>query len=344
MANVWLRKAIAVGGVLLLANAVFAVLGPHLPDPVVYPTREIQLGVDRIDARAADGCVDLLVSGNSVAAAALSAQRLAERLGLDEGVVGVLGGSIASVDVDWMRRVTIPRTQPGTVVYVASPVMFFPDDVAEQYGLRIYERSVALRGGWPGSLQRWAVDNIPLIRYRSDIADPETLVDAVTGEIPTDVVTQAPGFTVEPDGHLASTVRWSGDQTWLATLKEAVDAVGTSWRVDLDQQATLRQWFDELDRRGMDVIEVIPPVTDDLRANFPDGPEGFETYLEAARGVVDGTSASLVDLSELPYPDDLFFDTHHLNEEGSRRLTDDVVAALGDQQFTSCDDVTPRTS
>jgi hypothetical protein len=315
---------------------VFAALGPHLPDPVVYPTREIQLGVDRLDERAEVGCTDLLVSGNSVAAAALSAQRLAERLGLDDGVVGVLGGSMASVDVDWMNRVTLPRTHPGTVVYVASPVMFFPDDVAESYGLRIYERAVALRGGWAGDLQRWAVDHVPLIRYRSDVADTETLVDAITGDTPTELVTEAPGFRVEPDGHVSSTATWNGDPSWLARLNDAIAAVGAQWRIDLDEQAVLRDHFADLAERGIDVVEVIPPVTDDLRTHFPGGPAGFDDYLVAARGVVDGTSARLVDLSSQAYPDDLFFDTHHLNELGSQRLTDDVVAALGPAPVRGC--------
>ena len=292
--------------------------------------------MDRLDDQAAGGCIDLLVSGNSVAAAALSADRLAARLGLDDGVVGVLGGSIASVDVDWMERVTLPLARPSTVVYVASPVMFFPSEVADQYGLRLYERSVALRGGWAGDLQRWAVDHVPLIRYRSDVADTETLVDTITGEVPTELITEAPGFTLEPDGHVSSTVRWDGNSAWIHTLRDAVDAVGAEWRVDLGEQVALRQHFERLVARGVDVIQVIPPTTDDLPPNFPDGVAGFEEYLEAARGVVEGTGATLVDLSRARYGDELFYDTHHLNEDGSRRLTDDIVAALGDRTFHGC--------
>jgi hypothetical protein len=337
MANPWVRKVVALAGVLLVANLAFAVIGPDLPEPVVYPTREIQLGVERLEDQAGEGCIDLMVSGNSVAAAALSAQRLAERLGLDDGVVAVLGGSIASVDVDWMERVTLPRADPGTVVYVASPVMFFPEDAAEEFGLRIYERSVALRGGWPGDLQRWAVDHLPLIRYRSDVADTETLVDAITGDTPAELPTEGPGFRLEPDGHVSSTVQWDGNSAVFDRINQAVDAVGSTWRIDLEQQAILRRHFDRLSAEGVDVIELIPPVTDDLPFNFPGGPAGFEEYLEAARGVVDGTDATLVDLSHLPYPDQLFYDTHHLNESGSQQLTDDLVAALGDQSFAPCE-------
>ncbi len=113
MAGPWVRKAVTVIGVLFGANLVLAVAGSDLPEPVVYPTREIQLGVERLERQAGDGCIDLLVTGNSVAAAAISAQRLAPRLGLEDGVVSILPGSIASVDVDWMNRVTLPRVRPG---------------------------------------------------------------------------------------------------------------------------------------------------------------------------------------------------------------------------------------
>ena len=88
----WARKGVAIVAVLLAANLVLALVGPSLPEPVTYPTREVQLAVERLDARTADGCMDVLVTGNSVAAEALSAQRLAESWGLKSGVVSVLPG------------------------------------------------------------------------------------------------------------------------------------------------------------------------------------------------------------------------------------------------------------
>lgn len=339
--SVLARKLVAAGGVLVLANLVLAVVGPALPEPVTFPTREIQLAIDRLDERSASTCVDLLVTGNSVAAEALSAQRLAEGVGLATGVVSVLPGSIGTVDVDWMNRVTLPRADPGTVVYVASPLMFVPEDIAADYGLGIYRRAIAVRHGWAGDLHRWAIDGLPLMRYRLALADIEGLVDQAQGDVPEtyDEVIEAAGWTLEPDGHIASTGTWSGSSSFLDRLEVEADRLAGRWRIDEDQVAALAEQFRRLDGEGRRVIVVIPPVTDDLIDAYPGGPPGFEAYLDAARGLGEGSGPVVVDLSTEPYTDDLFRDTHHLNEAGSRRLTAEVAAALQRTDTVSCAEV-----
>jgi hypothetical protein len=334
----WARKALAVAGVLVAANLVLAVVGPSLPDPVTYPTREIQLAVERLDAMTAEGCADVFVTGNSVAAEALSAQRLADAWGLDTGVVSVLPGSIASVDVDWMNEVTLPRARPGTVVYVATPLMFVPEDLASLYGLGIYQRAVATRDGWAGDLHRWAVDHLPLFEDRLVLADPEALVNGLRGELPTsyDEVVEAAGWVIEPDGHIRSTGTWTGDARFLDAIGDARAIVGGDWRIDGGERDVLRAHFQDLEEQGIQVVMVIPPVTADLEAAFPGGTPGFDAYLDAARSVGEGTAVRTVDLSRPGYDDELFRDTHHLNQAGSDRLTGEVAAALAGQPFPTC--------
>ena len=337
----WARKLLAVAAVLVVADLALAVLGPDLPDPVTYPTREIQLAVQRLDERTADGCADVLVTGNSVAAEALSAQRLADAWGLTSGVVSVLPGSIASVDVDWMNQVTLPRARPGTVVYVASPLMFVPEEVASRYGLSIYDRAVATRGGWAGDLQRWAVDHLPLVKYRLVLADPEAMVNGLRGDLPEsyDDVVGAAGWVIEPDGHIRSTGTWTGDQRFLDAIDDAEAVVGPDWRIDDHQRDELRDQFQRLNEQGVQVVLVIPPVTDDLEAAFPGGSEGFQEYVAEARSVGEGTDVRTVDLSAEDYDDTLFRDTHHLNQQGSDRLTAEVAEALRGEPFPTCDAV-----
>jgi len=340
-ASPWFRKAVAVAVVLLGANVVLAVLGPSLPDPVTYPTREIQLAVERLEERTADGCADVLVTGNSVAAEALSAQRLADAWGLRSGVVSVLPGSIASVDVDWMEEVTLPRARPGTLVYVASPLMFVPEEVAQRYGLSIYDRAVAVRSGWAGDLHRWAVDHLPLAEYRLVVADPEAMVDGLRDDLPTtyDEVIAATGWTIEPDGHIRSTGTWTGDPAFLDAIGDAEALVGGDWRIDEHQRDVLRAQFRRLEDRGLQVVVVIPPVTDDLEDAFPGGPAGFQEYVAEARSVGEGTGTLTVDLSGRDYDDTMFRDTHHLNQQGSDRLTAEVAAAVAGTALPRCDDV-----
>lgn len=339
--SVLARKFVVVGGVLVLANLVLAVVGPALPDPVTFPTREIQLAIDRLDERTSAGCVDLLVTGNSVAAEALSAQRLAEGVGLASGVVSVLPGSIGTVDVDWMNRVTLPRADPGTIVYVASPLMFVPEDIASDYGLGIYTRAIAVRGGGAGDLHRWSIDHLPLMKYRLALADIEGLVDQAEGDVPEtyDEVIEAVGWTLEADGHIASTGSWSGSSSFLDRLEEEADRLEGRWRIDRVQVDALADQFRRLDDEGHRVIMVIPPVTADLIDAYPGGPVGFEEYLEAARGLGEGSAPVVIDLSSAAYPDELFRDTHHLNETGSRRLTAEVIAGLQDTEAVSCAEV-----
>jgi len=335
------RKLLVVGGVLVAANLVLAVVGPALPEPVTFPTREIQLAIERLDDRTSSGCVDLLVTGNSVAAEALSAQRLAEGVGLESGVVSVLPGSIGTVDVDWMNRVTLPRADPGTVVYVASPLMFVPEDIASDYGLGIYTRAIAIRGGGAGDLHRWAIDHLPLVKYRLALADIEGLVAQAEGEVPTtyDEVIEAAGWTLEPDGHIASTGTWSGASSFLDRLEQEADRLEGRWRIDQVQVDALADQFRRMDREGRGVIMVIPPVTEDLIEAYPGGRAGFDEYLAAARGLGEGSGPVVIDLSAAAYPDELFRDTHHLNETGSQRLTEEVTAALQDADVVSCAEV-----
>lgn len=337
----WWRKLAAVVAALVLADLALAVVGPSLPEPVLYPTREIQLTVDRLDEVTADGCIDVLVTGNSVAAEALSAQRLADAWGLESGVVSVLPGSIATVDIDWMNRVTLPRARPGTVVYVASPLMFVPEQLAENYGLGIYTRAVATRGGWAGDLHRWAVEHLALARYRLVLADTEAMVNGARGDLPTDYedVIEAAGWVLEPDGHIRSSGVWSQSPEFLAAIRDATALVGEEWRIDPAQGERLRAQFDRLAERGIQVVVVIPPVTDDLERVFPGGPEGFGRYVDAARALGDGSDLLTVDLSAEAYPDELFRDTHHLNQQGSDRLTGEVAEALSGTPLPACADV-----
>ncbi len=339
--SAWARKLVAIAVALVAANVALAVVGPSLPDPVTYPTREIQLAVERLDQRTANGCADVLVTGNSVAAEALSAQRLAEAWGLSSGVVSVLPGSIASVDVDWMNKVTLPRARPGTLVYVASPLMFVPEEVASRYGLSIYDRAVETRGGWAGDLQRWSVDHLPLVKYRLVLADPEAMVNGLRGELPEsyDEVVQAAGWVIEADGHIRSTGVWSGDADFLDAIGDAEAIVGDDWRIDDGERDALRDHVAELQEEGRQVVIVIPPVTDDLEAAFPGGPAGFQEYVAEANTVAGGTGAITVDLSAEDYGDELFRDTHHLNQQGSDRLTAEVAEAVAGTRLPACAEV-----
>jgi hypothetical protein len=334
----WVRKAIAVVAVLSAANLALLVVGPALPDPVVYPTREIQLSIDRLDAQTAEGCVDLLVTGNSVAAEAIAAQPLAEAVGLRTGVVSVLPGSIATVDVDWMNRVTLPRARPGTVLYVATPLMFVPEELAGTYGLELYTRAAVTRGGWPGDLHRWAIDHVPLIEDRLVLSDFEALVDGARGDLPTsyeEVIAQA-GWVLEADGHIRSSGSWDERSPFLDRIRDELALLGNDWRVDREQRERLREHFVDLMATGTQVVMVIPPVVDDLPPVFPSGGRAFDDYLDAARGLGAGTDLITVDLSAEPYPDELFRDTHHVNQQGSERLTAEVAEALAGEDLRPC--------
>jgi hypothetical protein len=55
--------------------------------------------------------------------------------------------------------------------------------------------------------------------------------------------------------------------------------------------------------------------------------------------VGEGIGVLTVDLSAADYPDTLFRDTHHLNQQGSDRLTGEVADALAGTAFPSCEGV-----
>ena len=219
--------------------------------------------------------------------------------------------------------------------------MFVPDEVASRFGLGIYNRAVATRGGWAGDLHRWAVDHVALARYRLVLADPEALVDAAQGDLPEtyDDVVETLGWVIEPDGHIRSTGTWNGDPAFFDAINDAEAIAGGDWRIDTHQRDALRDQFQRLQDEGRQVVVVIPPVTDDLEAAFPGGVAGFQAYVEEARGVGDGTGAITLDLSAEDFDDTMFRDTHHLNQQGSDRLTAEVADALAGTPLPACDDV-----
>ncbi len=335
----WARKAMAIVATLLGANLLLAVVGPSLPEPVTYPTREIQLAVDLLDDQTAEGCVDLLVTGNSLAAHDVSAAQLAGGLGLSSGVVSVLPGSVAAVDVDWLQRTTVPRTRPGTLVYVASPLTFAPTEVVEQFGLTIYRRSLAVRSGWVGDLQRWAFDHSPLVRYRLALADPETMAGWANDDLPESYaeVLEETGRTVDPDGHIRATGAFDGNVQFVAALREVAGTVVDEWRVDVEGRDALRRTLADLAAQGMRVVVVVPPVTDELIAAYPGGQAAYDEYLAAAASLAATGDVELLDLSAVGYDDSLFWDTHHLNQAGADRFTATLIDEMAAQPSPACD-------
>ena len=151
-------------------------------------------------------------------------------------------------------------------------------------------------------------------------------------DIPDTFEDSGPGFVIDPDGHVRNRTVWNEDPAQIDAVEQGLSIIEDDWRIDRGQQSRLRRHLTELAQSGRHVFVVVPPLSNDFPPLMADDGAGYDEYLEAAREL-SGDGVTVIDRSGDDFGDELFADTHHLNELGAERLTAVVGSdILADQE------------
>lgn len=324
--------ATGVVAVLLVAELTARALVPYLDEPLRYGDRATQAKVDQLDRlRASERCVDVVFAGNSMSRDALDpntfsaadpAGRTAYNASLDAASPALLAR--------WLIEEVEPRVRPATVVIALASVDLNVNAKAARSALDSYNSAVATRHDVLGRIQ-WAImQHSALVDQRAALRDPSRIWDAIErarrGE--KRQLSQSTGIpgVIGPRGEGLSrrALRYRPDPAGARLLREQfLDR----WTLDSDALAAEAALIDDLRTRGVDVVLVVLPVTDEYLALHPNGRADHESFLAAAQTLAADTGVALIDLHDQA-DIDAFADTHHLNTTGSEWVSSHLPELL----------------
>lgn len=301
-------------------------LAPYLPEPLLWHDEATQVKAAQMDERAeADGCVPVVFVGNSMTRDALvpdaftaadPAGRRAYNAALDAATPALLER--------WVTEEVVPRLRPHTVVIGLSSFDLNDNADIAAAAVAAYDRAPLSRSDLWGRLQapflRWS----DLIRYRTELRDPDVLGDAVARAWRRDTVPRPgpagiPGILgADGQGLSRRDLRYTGSPTAQQFVREQLL---NEYSTDGTQRQALERLVRDLQAGGVQVVLVVLPVTDDYVATHPHGETDMADFVEAVDRVAAGTGAHLVDARSLVTDTGSFADTHHLNARGAEALS-----------------------
>ncbi|GIU83759.1 MAG: hypothetical protein KatS3mg008_0534 [Acidimicrobiales bacterium] len=346
-----------------LLNLGAAAVGSAMNPPLFWYHRIAEGHVEVMrDITSTHGCVDMAVVGNSVALVGIRPLQLTRRLRVaDEVYNASLLNSGAQIDVEWMRAAVLPALQPAVLVLVPLSTHFSATSPVAKSLKRTWTSAAATRSDGFAGLNRWALETFPLFRFASRLSDFREWGGLVIGKAPNEdqlsmAVRQLYGLgkgghsspegkTAEgvqrPDQYEAGFARrewgWPGfaDQRFktgggdeLATDR-ALRRELTSWSIDPTQVEIYEDFVTKEEKRGVEVILVLPPVSDAFVAMHPQGWQSLERFRKIIGSIAAASGADLLDLSELV---DLstydFSDPVHLTARGTQKFGDELARRL----------------
>lgn len=329
-AGFWLLKLAVFAGVFLLVNAAANAIGPGLSPTLDFNNPIAQAKHDQIDARAAQGCTDLVIAGASVASYGIDPERLAAQLGDIDAYNAALFGSLLEVETDWLERFVLPELEPSTVVYVLPTAVFHTDSAGLAFNLDEWQNARATRTGLLAETDRTAADLFPLYRYREQLTDADQLLRWFSGRpaLETaglgDSALRASGFTTKPGV-------WSPNGPRSPRDLEILQRRYENWDLDPGELDALADFTTATLASGTQILYVLPPMSAANIAAHPEGQADIDRYRATVHEAGAAAGVPVIDLSGLALSDDDYADPIHLRERGARTLTDTLAAELIDQ-------------
>lgn len=312
----------AVAVVLVAEVGVRLFLAADLPAVEQWPDATTAAKVEQMERI---GCADVVFVGNSVARDDLDPETFFVEDPALRSVYNAALDAAGPVQIArWLPEEVISRLDPQVVVWALTSPDLNDAAPAGQAALHSYETSIAGRPDLIGRLQRPLVDHVALVRHREALTDPSAVWDALTGvssaraEAGSDLI----GFRGE--GRSRANLRYlPGDPGVTGFVRDQLLA---DYTIGGAQVAAARDLVEDLEAGGRQVVLLMPPVTDEFIGLHPD-PSAWEDYRSAVHDLAAETGAQLVDLTGSG-DESWFADTHHLNADGARRLTRELVAAV----------------
>jgi lysophospholipase L1-like esterase len=329
------RRLLAVAGVglavLVVAEAGVRLLEPALPEPATWPDDATALKVAQMDDL---DCADVVFVGNSVARDDLSPERFGEQTGL-VAYNAALDAASARQVARWVPDQVVPRLDPDAVVWVVTSPDLSDGAPAGQAAFESYADSPGGRDDLLGRLQRPLVDHVALVRNRAALTDPAVLQQALGDRLGGDDAPRIaddglPGL-IGPAGQGVSRqeLTYVPDDPVVTTFVR--DQLLDGFAIGDGQLDAAGAVVAGLRDRGIEVVLVMPPVTDEFVELHPGGRTAFDEYRLAMADLADAHDVAVLDYADEGAPS-WFADTHHLNGDGASRLTTmlaDDLAGLG---------------
>ncbi len=307
---------------LLVAEGAARAVAPHLEPPGEWPRADYAAHEKGLALRAAD--LDLLVLGSSVVGRDISPARLRELGGPAVGYNYWLAGSpMRSIDL-LTTDVLLERVSPP-VVLLGLTMREFTDGPSSRDHLDALRQSPGFldasgRMGWIDRLDAGLQGASALARHRTDFRDPVQLVHNIQAEPLVPERLGADGYLLDRGGDDLA------DEPAAHVAQE--QAVMAGYEVNPDDVEALRHLLGELTGRGIRVLVVNLPVTERFVAMADDGRADYAAYLRQVRSSAEEGGAAWLDAMDRPWPDHLFADVNHLNDQGAAELQPLVLDAL----------------
>jgi hypothetical protein len=310
------------------AEGVVRAVQPRLREPLVWSDSEMQSKVERIDEiDRSNARTSVLFLGSSMVNAAADPV-LASRLigpGREPVFNGAFNGADARSLAFFTEHVALPRLRPRVVVIGASSVELNDNGITQD---RFWDKlndapAARLAAGHGDVVERaeaWVEERSALVRYRTELRRPVTVLRGTSKKrasvSPLGVIGSLPEFHRRPYG-IRPDFRFRTEQETYRNF-----ALGG------DQLRALDGLVGVLRGRGVDVVIVNMPVTDDALAMHPGGREDYERAARALETLARERDVRFVDMSSNFPSHDGFVDPLHLNAAGAKRFTERLVPVL----------------
>jgi hypothetical protein len=315
------------GAVLLVGEVGVRALEPALPEPEIWPDDATTVKVEQMDEL---DCADVVVVGNSVARDDLRPAVLDDELGVVAYNAALDAASARQVQ-RWLPDQVLPRLDPAAVVWIVTSPDLNDGAPAGQAAFDSYRSSPGGRDDLLGRLQRPLTEHVALVRNRAALTDPAALGRAVSdrfaGEDAPRVADDGLPGVLGPSGEGVSRqdLTYVEDDPVVAGFVR--DQLLAEYEVGDHQLDAAAGAVDDLQHDGVEVVLVIPPVTEEFVALHPDGRDSFDEYRTAVSDLAAEQGVTLLDHSA-EGDESWFADTHHLNGRGADEYTRQLAAEL----------------
>jgi hypothetical protein len=297
----------------------------RLDPPLRWQNWETQNKADRIDTLAARGGASVVFVGSSMVNAAVDPDAFGRAAHRDRPAFNAaINGADARLVEPWLLDVVVPRLAPETVVIGVSSRDL--NDHASHRQFDLFRTSD--EGRWamhhrspPDRLERAAERWSYLVRYRDDLRRPRRLAghrDPLRAVADIGVLGQLHALDIYAHADYAVTPHF---------VREARSDALHDYSIGGEEVAALRRTVTGLRARGVRVVLLEMPVTEDAIALHPHGAADYARFTARLRDVAGVTEAQLVDLTSTFGSTRFFFDPFHLNGSGRAAFT----AALADR-------------
>jgi hypothetical protein len=319
---------LAIAVVTLVALEVMArLVGSRLPDPLLWPRYEVQRKIDDLRALGADGCLDTVVLGTSVANAALDAGRIEESLGDGARVYNAsLGGAGLGAMETWADDVVLPLACPEHVVIGLSP-RDLNDNNAEnefpqQYLASLGRADLLDEASLGERIELAALDWSGLVRLRVAFRNPSAAAAWIRDR-------SGPWRETNDDHGTLTRFRRSGYDASASRRINDREVVFGDYEVGGLRSRELASLVERIKETGASVtIAMLPFTRTETIEMLSDGEQDVAAYEAAVRAVAERTGAELIDVSGLATERVDFADDYHLNGKAAATVSEALAGQL----------------